>query len=398
MAKKITDKLVRELVPPAHGQRIVFDTELAGFAVRVTAGGTKTFVLDYRVENEDGKLGHRRKRISRYPDMSVLEARKEAKQRWKDIKKGIDPWDGDRKNSTDPTMNDLCDRYIRDHLPKKRPSSRRDDLSLMNQWIRSELGMFKIANVPYSQIDRLHRKVSERTPYRANRLAALLSKMFALAVKWELRTDNPAKGVERNQEERRERYLSRAEINRLMASLDQHADQVQANVIRLLLLTGARRGEVLRAMWDQFDMETGVWVKPSANTKQKKLHRVPLSASVIAILAEIKQGSESNFVFPGSTPDEPLTSITRKFWREVCKAAEIESFRVHDLRHSYASILVNAGLSLPIIGALIGHTQTQTTHRYAHLHDDPLRAATEAVAQVVTPKGDNGEIIKLSGT
>ncbi len=125
---------------------------------------------------------------------------------------------------------------------------------------------------------------------------------------------------------------------------------------------------------------------------------MPLSASVIAILAEIKQGSESKFVFPGPTPDEPLTSITRKFWREVCGAAEIESFRVHDLRHSYASILVNAGHSLPFIGALLGHSQPTTTARYAHLYDDPLRAATEAVAQVVAPKGDNGEVIKLSGT
>lgn len=398
MAKKLTDKLVRELEPPARGQRIVFDTELAGFAVRVTAGGTKTFVLDYRVENEDGKLEHRRKRVSRYPDLSVLDARREAKQRWKDIKKGIDPWGGDRKSSTDPTMNALCDRYITDHLPKKRPSSSREDMSLINQWIRPELGTLKIADVSYAQIDRLHRKVSEQRPYRANRLAALLSKMFALAVKWELRTDNPAKGIERNQEEQRERYLSGAEIDRLMASLDSHEDQVQSNVIRLLLLTGARRGEVLRATWDQFDMETGVWVKPSANTKQKKLHRVPLSASVIAILTEIKQGSESKFVFPGPTPDEPLTSITRKFWREVCKAAEIESVRVHDLRHSYASILVNAGHSLPFIGALLGHSQPTTTARYAHLYDDPLRAAAEAVAQVVAPKGDSGEVIKLSGT
>ena len=376
IAKKLTDKLVRDLEPPARGQRIVFDTELAGFAVRVTAGGTKTFVLDYRVEIEDGKLGHRRKRVSRYPDMSVLDARREAKQRWKDIKKGIDPWGGDRNNSTDSTMSHLCDRYIQDHLPKKRSSSGQEDLSLINQWLRPELGTPRIADVSFTQIDRLHRKVSERTPYRANRLAALLSKMFALAVKWELRTDNPAKGAERNQEERREEFLSETQIDRLMVALDRHDDQTQANVIRLLLLTGARRGEVLKATWDQFDMETGVWVKPSAHTKQKKLHRVPLSASVIAILAEIKQGSESKFVFPDSTPDEPLTSITRKFWREVCKAAKIESFRVHDLRHSYASILVNAGHSLPFIGALLGHSQPTTFARYAHLYDDPLRAAT----------------------
>lgn len=399
MAKKLTDKLVRELEPPARGQKIVFDTELAGFAVRVTAGGTKTFVLDYRVESDDGKLEHRRKRVSRYPGLSVAEARKEAKQRWKDIKKGIDPWDGDRKSNTDPTLNTLIDRYIKDHLPKKRPSSRRQDLSLINQWVRPELGTLRIADVKHSQIDRLHRKVSERRPYRANRLVALLSKMFALAVKWELRTDNPAKGVERNQEERRERYLSGAEIDRLMVALDSHEDQTQANVIRLLLLTGARRGEVLGATWDQFDMgEKPVWIKPSSHTKQKKLHRVPLSAPVLAILSEIKRDSKSKFVFPGPTPDEPLTSITRKFWREVCRAAEVENFRVHDLRHSYASILVNAGHSLPFIGALLGHTQTQTTARYAHLYDDLLRAATEAVAQVVAPNGDSGEVIKLSGT
>ncbi len=123
-----------------------------------------------------------------------------------------------------------------------------------------------------------------------------------------------------------------------------------------------------------------------------------LSAPVLAILSEIKRDSKSRFVFPGRTPDEPLTSITRKFWASICRTADIKDCRLHDLRHTYASILVGRGATLPSIGALLGHTQTQTTARYAHLYDDPLRAATEAVAQVVAPKGDYGEVIKLSGT
>jgi integrase len=163
---------------------------------------------------------------------------------------------------------------------------------------------------------------------------------------------------------------------------------------------------VLGATWDQFDLEVGVWVKPSSHTKQKREHRVPLSAPARQLLADMRTEAErrakerqrnlSTYVFPARVGDGSMVEI-KTAWAALCKAAKIEGVRIHDLRHTYASVLASAGLSLPVIGALLGHTQPGTTARYAHLFDDPLRAATERVAAIVTgsdlPGG--GEVVPI---
>ena len=248
----------------------------------------------------------------------------------------------------------------------------------------------KVADVTFADVDRLHRSMRE-TPYRANRCAAVLSKMFSLSIRWRIRTDNPAKGVERNHEEKRATYLSEAQLPALISALAAHADQQIANVFRLLLLTGSRRGEVLAAAWDQFDLEAGIWIKPSAHTKSKLEHRTPLSAAVVELLRLIhaESGATSKWVFPSG--DGHIVD-PKKSWASICKAAGISGLRIHDLRHSYASMLVNAGLSLPIIGAMLGHTQVSTTARYAHLADNPLRKAAEHVGQMVTSAKQRGGV------
>jgi integrase len=249
----------------------------------------------------------------------------------------------------------------------------------------------RVQDARFTDIDKLHREISKRAPIRANRVVALLSKMFALSIRWEWRADNPARGIERNPENKRERYLSGEEMARLTLALADHRDQQAANIVRVLLLTGARRGEVFNMRWADLDLETGVWVKPSAHTKQKKTHRVPLSAPARQLLASIARTSE--YVFPGRYSGRRIEIHGN--WREICDAAKLEGVRVHDLRHSYASILASAGLSLPVIGALLGHTQAQTTARYAHLFDDPLRAATERVGAIVAPVTGGGEVVTI---
>jgi integrase len=250
----------------------------------------------------------------------------------------------------------------------------------------------------------------------------VIRKAFNLSIRWGWRVDNPASGVHRNPEEKRARYLSDAEVVRLSEALTAHSENASTNAIKLLMLTGARRGEVLSARWDMFDLKAGVWVKPSSHTKQRKEHRVPLSAPAVQLLAGILASAKakasasgtllSPYVFPGHG-GKPITDIKRT-WLSVCRkaglAVQIEKrtrdgkvfmtdkgqavmrwqamARIHDLRHTYASILASHGLSLPIIGALLGHTQPQTTARYAHLLDHPLRAATERVGAVVTANAD----------
>jgi integrase len=208
--------------------------------------------------------------------------------------------------------------------------------------------------------------------------------MLSLATKWEMRADNPVRGIERNPEHRRERFLSPDEIGRLNAALDAHPEKPSANAIRLLLLTGARRGEVLGATWDQFDLQTGIWVKPSSTTKQAKLHRVPLSTAALDLLNKMQAEARGPHLFPST--HGPLREV-KKCWSSVCEAAGIEGVRLHDCRHSYASVLAGAGLSLPVIGALLGHSQVATTARYAHLADNPLRQATEVAGQIIAGAG-----------
>lgn len=386
----LTDKLVRGLAIPEKGNRITYDggpKAVRGFGARVTAAGAKSFILNYVTAGRERRLT-----IGSYPAWSVAAARDEAKRLRQDIDRGIDPLAERETEREAPTVAELCDRYLAEHAVRKRTT--RNDESLIRRIIRPELGNRKVASIAFTDVDRLHRKVTkEHGAYQANRLVALLSKMFSLAIRWEMRGDNPAKGVERNPEERRYRYLSGDELRRLTVALAAHSSQSAANAIRLLLLTGARRGEVLGATWDQFDLDAGIWTKPSAHTKQKREHRVPLSAPARQLLAEMRQSVESPFLFPTGSKSGHMQEI-KTSWAALCRAAGIKGVRVHDLRHTYVSVLASAGLSLPVIGALLGHTQPGTTARYAHLFDDPLRAATERVAAIVAG-GDGGEVVPL---
>ena len=388
MAERITDKLVQGLVKPATGNAIIYDADkgkqkgVTGFGIRITANGAKSFIFNYR--NADGR--DRRITIGAYQDPWGAEAaRRQAKTLKEKVSLGEDPLADRVKVRTAPTIADLCDRYTEDYLPRKRASSQASDRRIIARIIKPKLGARKVTGTAYADVDGFHRAL-KATPYQANRALALLSKMFSLAIRWGWRADNPCRGVERYQEEKRKRYLSTEEIGRLTKALDDHADQQPADVVRLCLLTGCRVGEALSATWDQIDLDAGKWVKPGATTKQKTEHEAPLSAAAVVLLKSIRAaaGGEpvSPYVFPGHAPSGHLVDIKRP-WQAIRKAAGIEDVRLHDLRHTFASILASAGASLPMIGALLGHTQPATTARYTHLFDDPLRKMTDQVGHVI---------------
>ncbi len=387
MAERITDKLVRELALPGKGNAIIYDNRVSGFGIRVTAGGVKSFVLTYR--NTEGR--ERRLTIGRYGEWTVELARKHAGDLKRKISLGDDPLADRIKIRTAPTVNDLADRYIEDHLPRKRPSSQASDRGMIARIIRPRLGTRKVAAVSHADIDKLHRDMGVATPYQANRCLALLSKMFNLAIRWGWRVDNPCRGVERFQEEKRKVYLSTEEIGRLTKALDEYPDQQPANVVRLCLLTGCRLGEALGAKWADLDIDGGTWTKPGATTKQKTEHHVPLSAAAVVLLSGILEAAPkaedgttgSPWVFPGRGSAEHLGNIKHP-WPAIRKAAGLEGVRLHDLRHSFAAVLASAGASLPMIGALLGHTNAETTLRYVHLFDDPLRKLADQMGHVVT--------------
>jgi integrase len=380
VAQRLTDRMVKGLSRPEAGNRIYYDDLVSGFGCRVTAAGARAFVLNYR-RRSDGV--ERRYTIGSYPEWTVAGAREEAKALRRAIDSGGDPVGNLREEREAPTVNDLCDRFVAEYLPRKRPSTQKVYSQQITIEIRPTLGRLKAANVTFADIDGVHRAITKRgRKYHANRVIALLSCMFGMAIKWRMRTDNPCKGIERNDEAKRKRYLTTAELDRLSAALSEHADRDVADIFRLLLLTGARSGEVRSARWANIDLETGIWTKPGATTKQRTDHVVPLNAPARQLLAERAQNN-SEYVFPGRK--EGHRADVNRVWAQICKAAHITGLRIHDLRHSYASILASSGAGLHAIGALLGHTQPQTTHRYAHLFDDHLRQATERVGEVVMP-------------
>ena len=378
MAQRLTDKAVKALEAPASGNRITYDDEVRGWGLRVTSQGTKAWVVNYRVGRRE-----RRITIGAYPDWSVSAAKERAKEIKRAVDRGEDPMAERHRERAAPTMAELGKRYLAEHASRKRVRSAANDISMLNAIVLPRLGQVKVEDVRRADLAALHREVSAKTPIQANRALALLSKMLSLAVAWEMRGDNPAIGIERNPENKRERFLTPPELARLNEALSTHGHRASADAIRLLLLTGARRGEILGATWSQFDLEAGVWTKPAATTKQKKTHRVPLNAAALALLRELKARSTSSALFPGRGGNAFQGELKRS-WASVCKAAQLEGLRLHDLRHSFASFLASSGLSLPTIGALLGHTQPATTHRYAHLLDSALREATERVGALVS--------------
>jgi integrase len=392
MATRLTDRAIKQLPPPAQGNKVIFDEAVKGFGCRVTAAAAKSFVLRYR-RRADGR--QRLFTIGSYPDWSTGVARDEAKRLKRAIDGGADPVGELEDSRGAPTVADLCTRFLKDHLPRVRPATQRDYRQQIAVDILPAFGRMKVATVSHADVDAFHRRISERAPTHANRVLACLSKAFSLSVRWGWRADNPCRGVERNQEHKRVRYLSGTELERLTKALEELRDQGAANAVRLLLLTGCRRGELLAARWDDFDLEAGVWTKPGSTTKQKTTHHVPLSQAACQLLAGMRElANNAEYLFPARFTPHRLDLDDA--WGALRKAADIPNVRLHDLRHTYASVLASQGLSLPVIGALLGHSTAGTTHRYAHLFDDPLRMATERASAIITGR-TAAKVVPLKG-
>lgn len=370
---RLTDKFIRALKPPAAGNVRYTDSEVPGFAVRLTAAGAVAFVLDYRLDDRN-----RRGTLGRWPDWNASAARDLAIEYRKLVSQGVDPFEEQHIE----TLEELAADYLKLHAAvKKAPGAAKKDRQMLDRLVLPELGKrTKIDKITTKRIEELHISLKE-TPYQANRVLALLSKMFMLAVKWKSIPENPCKGIEKFPEQPRERYLKKDELIRLVAALDAFPDRNIASALALMMLTGCRKTEALTATWDQFDVGEGVWTKPSHHTKQKRVHRVPLNAAAVALLTGIKR-TKSPYVFPGRVEGQPLQDV-KKAWETMRQTAQVPDLRMHDLRHSYASMLASQNLSLPIIGQLLGHTQAQTTKRYAHLLDEPLKQATDLVGNLI---------------
>lgn len=383
--EKLTEKIVRNAAPPASGNYILYERQTPGFGLRITAAKAKAFVLTYRVGGQQ-----RRATIGSWPIWTVTAAREQAKSWRRRIDGGEDPLRRRQEERAAPTIADLVADFVETHLPKRRASTQVSYKSILMREIPKSWRNRKVADFRFEDIERLHGDITKsgRTT-RANRTVAVLSKMFSHARRKAWIADNPCKGVERNPENKRRRYLKGEEVIRLVEALRSWRDQRVANAVRFCMLTGCRKGEAVTARWRDMDFERGVWVKPAATTKAGEVHEVPLSPPALQLLSEIHaEAKPDELVFPARNggPQEYLSNA----WADIAKAARLEGVRLHDLRHSYASFLVSRGASLPLIGALLGHATPATTSRYAHLYDDALRKATDSVGDYIAGVASGG--------
>lgn len=410
MKTKLTDAIVKQLPTPEKGNRITPDEAVPGFGVRVTAAGARSYILNYRVR---GTGQQRRFTIGDAADWSAGAARSEAHRLRREIDQGADPLGDLQDKRAEPTVSQLIDRFIAEHIqPRTRPATAKAYIRLLEKHIRPHFGAHtKVIDVEFEHLDALHQKITRGgASYEANRAMAVASKMFALSIRWRMRETNPCKGVGRNYEVKRKRYLSGDELARLTAVLATYPERQAADIIRMALLTGARVGEIFSMQWADLEevAERGgksprmVWTKAASTTKQKADHIVSLGAPAAQLLVGIREQQTSKhrplgrFVFPSTLNDTGHIVDISRAWKAMCKTAGITGLRAHDLRHSFASQLVSSGASLPLIGALLGHSSVATTNRYAHLFDDPLRKAVDSVGAVITAAGraDNGDKIE----
>ena len=376
---KLTKRFVEAIIPDAEKTLKFWDSKLKGFGVIVLPSGRRTYCIDYRNADRIKK----RIKIGIHGTITTEEARKLARKKLGQVANEKDPAKEKREAKNLITFETLAQDYLEQHASRKRPKSLSEDKRLIKDVILPLFATVKVINVTRRDIEALHRRW-EKTPYQANRILALLSKMFSLAIQWGWCEKNPATGIQKYQEEKRDRWLNEEELNRFWGILDRYPQSPTAYVFKFLLLTGARKGECLNAQWDQFDLEKGVWTKPSHLTKQKRKEYLPLSKKALAVLAILKNLNKqhSPYVFPGRIAGEPLKEI-KTLWKSVLKEAGLENVRIHDLRHTHASHLVSSGQSLSVVRKLLGHTQVSTTDRYAHLADEPLRHAVELFSSKV---------------
>lgn len=394
----ITTSNLKRLERPESGYEIHGDKEMRGFGARITSKGTISFVLAYTFNRREKRLT-----IGTWgPELSVEEARRKAYDFRELIKAGIDPAIETKQQELEQvasgSFSEFAEQYMALMLTRKRASSRRNDRQMLDKIILPRLGKFQLSAIRRRDVELLHASLS-KTPYRANRVRSLIHSMFALAIEWKLVSENPAHGVPKFQEDERELPLDLSQLKRLESALCNYSDQTAADAIRLLIVTGSRESEVLTAEWSMFNFDSAKWTKPSHHTKQKKIEHVSLSTAAMQILTRLRSRKlPGPYLFPG-VKGGPRTTIRRP-WMQVLREAGLAQgtlvpgkrrkavtiwkplVRIHDLRHTFASMLVSSGQSLHIVGKLLGHTQAKTTARYAHLDDKSQRDAANVFGKL----------------
>lgn len=373
---KITKRLI-DAIEPIHKDQFVWDDLLPGYGLKVTPSGRKVFIVQYRIGRRSRRLT-----LGTLGALTADQARIHAQAALRQVARGDDPMAERDMKRTEKAFGELLDQFLQEHADAKlKNRSSSEYRRLVKTLVPSKLLVLPITEVCRSHIAQLHNGL-QRTPYQANRLLAVLRKFFNWCEKCGFRADrsNPALHVESFNERKRERFLSPAEISHLgvvLSEIEQEAVQSPfvVGAIRLLILTGARLNEILKLQWDWVDFDSSCIRLPDSKTGPKTIY---LSPPAKQVLANLPRYEDNAHVICGLKRGACLVNL-QKPWRAIRSRAGLDNVRIHDLRHSFASIAVASGMSLPMIGKLLGHSQPQTTARYAHLADDPMKAAVDHI-------------------
>jgi integrase len=425
--RRVTKRVVDSLKPSSKDY-FIWDDTLTGFGVRVQRTSVKSYVVKYRAGSGRG-APTRRVTLGRVGTLTPDEACTRARKMLGAVANGADPAALKAAERRASTLRELAEIFLAEHVEAKRKRTTAAHYrGLLENVVLPELGNRKAEQMTPSDIAKLHTKMRKR-PYQANRMLAVVGALYVFAGKRKLVPFgfNPARGIEKFPEKTHERLLAAEELSRLGDAVREaetvglpyeidvtkptakHAPKEgrrrtkigphAAAAIRLLILTGARLREILHLQWEQVDLERGLLLLPDSKTGKKA---IVLNAPAIDIPANLPR--VGTYVIAGQAAgtdeDKPRADLNRP-WRAIMKRAGLNRLRLHDLRHTHASVGAGLGLGLPIIGKLLGHTQPSTTARYAHLDNDPLRRASERIgSKLAAAMGDlkpqpGGEVIPM---
>lgn len=362
--------------PPGKKKLDLWDESVTGFVCEVRANGGKTYYLRYI--NADGR--QRMLKIARAEDVSFHKAKERATRLRAEVALGNDPVAAKEERKAIPTYSWLADQHL--EYAKSYQKSHSSTEIILRRHIRPRWDKLRLNEIRPQDIAKwLGEKAEEGLkPATVEKIRVVFSRSFKLAMQWNVAgvASNPVSTVPRRRfDNARERYLTTEEATRLRNAVEKSANPQLKHIVGLLLLTGARISELLHAKWEHVDIERKAWLIPISKTG--KARRVPLSTAAVDMMQKLPRFEKCAYLVPNPETLKPYVSI-KKAWQTARKEAKLSGLHIHDLRHSAASFMINAGVDLYAVGKVLGHADHKSTMRYAHLANDTLLAAVEAGA------------------
>jgi integrase len=381
---KLTQEGIGKLRCP-EGKRSVqiCDAQHRGLLLelRKTSPDSPTWYVRYKDQSKRTKYV----RLGHFPSMSLADARASAKDTQAQIRLGADPRAEENAKMEVPSFSILMETMYFPHIRSRKRTAAKDE-EYYRLRLKAAFGHKRLNQISHRDIQLFHSSLHAEglAPATCNHYLKLLKRAFNLAIQWEIvDMKNPAVGIQQYRELNLvENYMDDAQLRRLLTVLRTDKNQSVCNIILFLLSTGARLNEALRARWENIDVERRVWRIPAANSKSGKVRAIPLNDSAVGVLDNLDTKDEFDHVFINRQTRKPYTTI-QKVWNRLRNVADLEHIRIHDLRHQYASMLVNSGRTLYEVQQILGHSTSKVTQRYSHLTTATLQSASATAADVI---------------